>query len=77
MTTKSVNYTYPNRRHLPAVDGCVIMRGTYYSPANLAKAIAWARSKIAAGERRSDWEVRYLRAEIERMEMAIHSGRAA
>lgn len=61
---------------LPSIQGAVIMRGTYYRPDMLRVALVWARAKLAS-ESLSAWERRYLAAEIERMALALATGRAA
>ena len=68
--------TFQNERPLPAIDGCVIMRNTYYDPANLAKSADWARGKLAFGNC-SAWERRYLQEQIGRIQLALATGRAA
>ena len=69
--------TFQNERPLPAIDGCVIMRNTYFYPANLIKSAEWARAKIATGNVRSAWEVKFLQSEIERIELALATGCAS
>ena len=64
--------TYP----LPAIEGVVIMRNTYYDPAALRATIQWAQDKLAAGAC-TVWERRYLQTQIERIETALRTGRAA
>lgn len=63
-------------RPLPAIEGAIIMRNTYYDPANLRAATEWARGKLASGKC-SAWERRYLQEQIERHELALRTGRAA
>ena len=69
--------TFQNERSIPAIDGCVIMRNTYYSPADLIKTAEWARAKIATRNVRAAWEVKFLQSEIERIELALATGRAS
>jgi len=65
-----------NDRPLPAIDGCVIMRNTYYNPDHLRASADWARGKLAFGNC-SAWERRFLQGQIERIELALRTGRAA
>lgn len=63
-------------RPLPALSGRVVMRNAYYEPANLMAAAEWARAEIASGKRDA-WAKTYLQSEIERIELALRTGRAA
>lgn len=67
--------TFQNERPLPAIDNCVIMRNTYYDPAALRASAEWARAKLEGTC--SAWERRYLQSQIERIELALSTGRAA
>jgi len=66
---------FANERPLPAIDNCVILRNTYYDPAHLRASAEWARAKLAG--MCSAWERRYLQSQIERIELALLTGRAA
>jgi hypothetical protein len=67
---------FANERPIPSIEGRVIMRNNYYDPAVLQKTADWARSEIASGKRDA-WAKRYLQAEIERIELALRTGKAA
>ncbi len=62
-------------RPIPEIPGCVIMRNTYYRPADLKAAAEWARGNLTGAI--SIWERQYLQAQIERIELALRTGRAA
>ena len=66
---------FANERPLPPIDNCVIMGNTYYAPAHLRASAEWARGKLAGVC--SAWERRYLQSQIERIELALLTGRAA
>lgn len=63
-------------RPLPAIEGFVIMRNTYYNPDHLRASADWARGKLQFGNC-SAWERGYLQDQIERIELALRTGRAA
>ena len=63
-------------RPLPAIEDAVIMRNTYYNPDHLRASVDWARSKLQFGNC-SVWEREYLQSQIERIGLALRTGRAA
>jgi hypothetical protein len=67
---------FAHERPLPAIVGAVIMRNTYYDRAHLQASVDWARGKLASGNC-SPWERQYLLSQIERIELALTTGRAA
>lgn len=67
---------FSSERLIPVIDNCVIMRNTYYNPDTLRASTEWARGKMAFGNC-SAWERRYLQSQIERIELALATGRAA